>query len=407
MPECDFSEGTKRLLRSHPAFAPERTRALAASFFAAQTAVCARLAALGYPLERVAQELEDGRLPYFREGSDQDRKRLGAKKASYRFAGFAPSHREEYLLRLADRRAARLSAVEFEDWQVRFLLRFTFEMIEQVALRAFPGPVGEPFGEGTPKRGRLAESLLQARRIRDEIVEGNLLLVAKIVLQRRRIHPTASADELFAAGSDGLLIAAGRYDAEVGQFSTYATPWVTMAIDRYVAKTRHVIRLPIGLQERLRRERRDLGDHADPTRGGLIPTVQSLEEPLPGSDGELKLEDVVADPDCTAPLAETESRDIFRILSNRVEQLDDLKRFIIAMRSDVGDPAALGAKLFQEEAELSLARGRASAAAAAKTTDEPARIRMVGTVDPSFPPAAPVAFPPLAGAPNPELARAS
>ena len=35
-------------------------------------------------------------MTFFREGSDEDRKRNSGKKASYRFAGFAPSHIEEF-----------------------------------------------------------------------------------------------------------------------------------------------------------------------------------------------------------------------------------------------------------------------------------------------------------------------
>lgn len=80
MPSFEFSDGTKRLLQRHPALPAERTRELGAAFNGAQREVCRRLAALGYPLERVAQELKSGHLPYFREGSDRDRKRDAARK---------------------------------------------------------------------------------------------------------------------------------------------------------------------------------------------------------------------------------------------------------------------------------------------------------------------------------------
>ncbi|HEY3756908.1 MAG TPA: sigma factor [Opitutaceae bacterium] len=395
MANCEFSEGTKRLLRDHPAYAPEHTRSLAGRFVTAQGEVGSRLAALGYPLERVAAELKAGHLPYFREGSDQDRKRGGEKKSSYRFAGFAPSHAEEMEAKIAERRSRVISPEAYQEWQASFLLRFTFDVIEQVALRAFPPPAPGSAeahaGATTAARGRLAEALMAARRVRDDIVIGNLLLVAKIVIQRARMHPTVLADDLFAAGSDGLLIAAGRYDPSVGQFSTYATPWISMAIDRFIAKTRHVIRLPIGLQDKLRRERRSTANGELPAgRLPLIPQVQSLEEALPGSDGEMRLEDVVADPAGAAPLAQAEHRDIAGILNERLAQLDDLKRFIIAMRSDVGDAAALGAQLFREEAALSRSRGRGTAAAASRLTDEPARIRMIRAGEAARPAAQPV-----------------
>jgi len=368
----DFSDGTKRLLRGHPALAPERTRELGAAFNAAQAGVCHRLAATAYPLERTALDLKDGTMTFFREGSDEDRKRNSGKKASYRFAGITPGHVEEFEGRLAEFRDGRSTAEAFAAWQASFLMRFTFEVIEQVALRAFSRP------ERMAGSGPLAESLAQARKIRDEIVAGNLLLAAKIVIKRSRFNPTIVPDDLFAAGTDGLMIAVNRYDPAVGNFSTYATPWIKMAIDRFVANTRHVIRIPIGMQEKVRKLRSGADGEGD--RAGallLLPEVQSLEEPVPGfAEGELKLQDVVADPLAPLPVEALEQADIAGILRERVGHLDVLKQFVIAMRNDIGDAAALGALLFQEETDLSLARGREISVAAARSLDEPARIQM-------------------------------
>ena len=360
----EFTDGTKRLLRGHPALAPECTRALAAAFTAAQEAVCGRIAQLGRPLERTAADLRSGAMPFFREGSDEDRKRNSGKKASYRFAGITPGQVDEFDRQFAAHRSGAVKTAEFAAWQTSFLMRFTFEVIEQVALRAVDGSAP------------LAGSLAEARDIRDEIVAGNLLLVAKIVIKRSRFNPTIVPDDLFAAGTDGLMIAVNRYDSSVGNFSTYATPWVKMAIDRFVANTRHVIRIPIGMQEKARKLRAG----ADGERAAaalLLPEVQSLEDPVPGfADGELRLEDVVADPLAPLPVEALEQEDIAGILRERVGQLDVLKQFVIAMRNDIGDAAALGAILFREEAALSLARGRQISAAAAKSLDEPARIQV-------------------------------
>lgn len=377
----------KRLLGSHPALPAAQTRELATGFAAAQSKVCQLLAALAYPLERIGHEIKAGHLSYFREGSDQDRKRNSGKKSSYRFAGFAPSHVEEFDGKLAERKDGRLAAAEFEAWQAAFLMRFTFEVIEQVALRISPAPSAAETAVcgSNPRQARadLEEALVAARRFRDEILTGNLLLVAQIVSRRGRFYPTMVLDDLFTAGADGLMIAVGRYDPAVGLFSTYAMPWIKMAIDRYVAKTRNVIRIPIGLQEKVRQHRnKNAGaGGADSEMEWLIPEVQSLEEPVPGfGEGELRLEDVVADPVGSRPSEAVEQADISRILHERLAQLDPLKQFIIAMRNDIGDAAALAARLFREEAALSLGRGRGTAAAAAKTVDEPARIRLIGGI---------------------------
>jgi RNA polymerase sigma factor (sigma-70 family) len=372
-PNREFSDGLKRLLRSRPALPAASTRERAAAFGACQADVCAKLAALGYPLGRMVAELKAGHLTYFREGSDQDRKRNNGKKSSYRFAGLTAGHVGEFDGKVAERRARRLSPEAFEAWQGKFLMRFTFEVIEQVAVRVAPA---EPQVDGGNRlRAGLAQALAEARKLQEEILLGNLLLVAKAVLRRGRFLPGIVGDDLFSAGMDGLMIAVNRYDPSVGLFSTYAMPWITMAMDRFVAKTRSVIRVPIGVQDKARRRRAaNEGEFSFE-----IPRVQSLEDPVPGfEDGDLRLEDVVADTHNARPTEAAEHADISRILSERLRKLDTLKQFVIAMRSDIGDAAALGARLFQEEAALSLARGRQTCAAAAKAIDDPARIRMIG-----------------------------
>jgi hypothetical protein len=386
MANCEFTDGIKRLLRGNAALPAESTRGLAVQFNAAQKVVCQRLAELGYPLERVAQELREGRLQYFREGSDQDRKRNTGKKSSHRFAGIAPSHLEEFEGRLADLRNNAVCAADFAAWEAGFIMGFTFDVIEQAALRAFPLPDG-PAGEGLT--APLTQALAEARSLRDEILLGNLLLVAKIVMRRGGFRSPVALDDLFTAGTDGLQIAIGRYDPTVGLFSTYATPWVAMAIDRFVAKTRSVIRIPIGLQDKVRRQRRlETGPDAPVAAFSPIPEVQSLEDPLPGfADGELRLEDIVADPQAAQPRLELERSDIASILRGRMLEMDELRQFIIAMRNDIGDPAVLGAGLFRGEIEESLSRGRATAAAAVKAFEEPALIRVIAAPDPAAAPA--------------------
>ncbi len=386
MAYCEFTDGIKRLLRGNPALPAERTRGLAVQFNAAQGVVCRRLAELGYPLERMARELREGQLPFFREGSDQDRKHNTGKKSSHRFAGIAPSHLEEFEARLADRSSNALGAADFAEWEAGFIMGFTFDVIEQAALRAYPPPGGSAGEELT---GPLTRALADARVLRDEILLGNLLLVARIVMRRGGFHSPMALDDLFTAGTDGLLVAIGRYDPTVGLFSTYATPWVAMAIDRHVAKTRSVIRIPSGSQDQVRRQRR-----LEAEAPGLavaftpIPEVQSLEDPLPGfGDGELRLEDVVADAEAVQPRHELERSDIASILRGRMLEMDELRQFIIAMRNDIGDPAALGAGLFRAEMEQSALRGQATAAAAAKGFDEPAQIRIIAAPEPVAAPA--------------------
>lgn len=359
-----FSEGTQRLLSDHPSLPSSRSRDLGTEFLASQARVCRSLGRLGYPLSRMLDELAMGQLPYFREGSDQDRKE-GGKKSGYRFAGISPSLEAEYRRCRAQSDASRPD--EFARWSSDFLQRFTFEVIEQVALRAQPLP--GPASALADELSELAAALAAARVHRDRMLAGNLLLVAQIAIRRARAQREFTLDDLFAAGTDGLFIAINRYDPTVALFSTYATPWIAMAIDRFAANNRHVIRLPIGLQAKLRRE----GEPA----GALIPSTISLEEPRPGAapeDGGC-LADTIADSAAVRPLEGMERSELTRRLEAGIASLGGLKQFIVALRSEVGDAASLGADLFRQEAELSRARGRATALAAEKTLDQPARIR--------------------------------
>jgi hypothetical protein len=372
-----FSEGTQRLLSDHPSLPSSRSRELGSEFLVAQARVCRSLGRLSYPLCRMLDELAMGQLPYFREGSDQDRKE-GGKKSGYRFAGISPSLEAEYR-----RRRAETGGVEreFAQWESDFLQRFTFELIEQVALRAQPAPAPEPSRTARSENAihpawnvqaeltELAAALAAARVQRDQMLAGNLLLVAQIAIRRSRAQREFTLDDLFAAGTDGLFIAINRYDPTVALFSTYATPWIAMAIDRFAANNRHVIRLPIGLQAKLRR----VGEPA----GALIPSTVSLEEPRPGAGPEDEgcIADTIADSAVLRPLEGMERAELTRRLEAGIASLGGLKQFIVALRSEVGDAASLGAALFRQEAELSRARGRATAVAAEKTLDQPARIR--------------------------------
>lgn len=363
-----FSDGMRSVLQRHPARSAAETRELGSAFKAAQERVCEVLAELRYPLERIASDLKEGRLGFFREGSDRDRKSGTGKKAAYRFAGFAPSHLEEFQRRQGTDQPAA--------WEAEFLMRFTFDVIEQVALRGYPAPGGR---EVAAVLSRLEEALAEAHRLRGEILTGNLLLVAKVAIRRARCHRASVMDDLFAAGTDGLMIAVGRYDPCVGHFSTYAIPWISMAIDRYVAKTSNVIRLPIGLQEKARRARRTADAAAGAPATPAIPEIRSFEDTIAAGDGgEMRLEEVIADCPAARPREAAERSDISGILSERLRKLDDLKQLIIAMRSDLGDAAEIGARLFNQEIASSLDRGRAIAEAAMKTLEEPARIAVAG-----------------------------
>jgi RNA polymerase sigma factor (sigma-70 family) len=69
---------------------------------------------------------------------------------------------------------------------------------------------------------------------RNTLVESNLRLVCHIIFQRYRSYQVDAMD-LFQAGSEALMKAAEKYDPSRNiAFSTYATYWLRMSLDREV-----------------------------------------------------------------------------------------------------------------------------------------------------------------------------
>ena len=81
----------------------------------------------------------------------------------------------------------------------------------------------------------------------NEIINHNLRLVKKIAY---KYSSFAEADDLIQEGSIGLLEAINRYDYTKGfKFSTYATWWIRVYIQRYIQSNGTIIRLPKGAYE--------------------------------------------------------------------------------------------------------------------------------------------------------------
>jgi RNA polymerase sigma factor (sigma-70 family) len=94
----------------------------------------------------------------------------------------------------------------------------------------------------------------------DELAIANLRLVISIA--RKRVGRGLSLMDLIAEGNTGLLRAVERFDwRRENKFSTYATWWIEQAIQRAVADTSRMIRLPVHLVERLNSIRKAARQH--------------------------------------------------------------------------------------------------------------------------------------------------
>ena len=138
---------------------------------------------------------------------------------------------------------------------------------------------------------------------RDRLVIHNLRLVASIA-GRFAWSTGQDPDDLFGAGTLGLMRAATKFEPQRGyRFTTYATWWIRQAIQREIANTRHVVRVPANLQDRLRRRLRadDLDDLTAHESAALLVMRAQPVSIIPGYDEDHSAPDI-SDDDSLGPV---------------------------------------------------------------------------------------------------------
>ncbi|MDD9992088.1 MAG: RNA polymerase sigma factor RpoD [Rhodospirillales bacterium] len=199
----------------------------------------------------------------------------------------------------------------------------------------------------------------QVRQATDEMIEANLRLVVSIA--KKYQHRGLALPDLVQEGNAGLMHAVDRFDYRRGfRFSTYATWWIRQSIARAVSETGPAIRIPVHMVETVNKVKRaswlmarELGRAPVPEevaeRTGMpLDRVQkalaaaaaaepmSLEMPLGGDDGDLRLGDLIEDEDAVQPLDAAIGSDLRDTVSRLLGTLTPREERVLRMRFGIG-----------------------------------------------------------------------
>ncbi len=212
----------------------------------------------------------------------------------------------------------------------------------------------QPHGAG--ERDDLLRRQRKGRAAQARMVRSNLRLVVSVA--KKYLNRGLPMEDLVQEGSLGLMRAVEKFDDRRGfKFSTYATWWVIQAVSRAVMEQGRTIRLPVHLQEHLRKaakaERaltqevgRGVGSEEMAAAVGEAAeklarlrdhaaVMASLDAPL-GEAAESTLGDLIAD-DGPSPEELAEAADRRRAVARLLEALPPAEGAVLWLRYGLED----------------------------------------------------------------------
>jgi RNA polymerase primary sigma factor len=212
----------------------------------------------------------------------------------------------------------------------------------------------------TPKVSAIAREVAAQRRhvdhARDALILANLRLVVHIA--KKYLNHGISFMDLIQEGNIGLMKAVEKFEYERGnKFSTYAYWWIKQAIERAIADKARVIRIPVHVNEKIKKISRVSRELAETL--GRKPTppeiakklrmpVAKVEEILGVVQDPQALEDFgsdedspgllrfVADPNAPSPLEKTVDRELREKIEATLQVLNPREHEIIRLRFGIG-----------------------------------------------------------------------
>lgn len=227
-------------------------------------------------------------------------------------------------------------------------------------------------------RTKLAQSLQVLQRLRQQMIAGNVRLVAFIA---NKYKTTAlSFDDLLQEGVIGLIKAVDRFDPYRGyRFSTYAVPWIKQAISRLIVKQEKPVRLPVALAEKasavfeamrkayLQTERWpsveqlktlcDLSEDEIKTIRSYYQATHSLDEETGENEG-LALMERMKQQQFALPLDDLIERNLGQYLDQAVSTLPEKEAAILSMRFGLKNQAEMTLQAVADQLQVSRERVR-------------------------------------------------